>query len=165
MPAVFDKRGICFEYPDNWSVDELCDDDDPQVVVSSPETAFWHLSKYPAGTDLEGLFDKALAAMRAEYREMEVSPVGDRPDDDQPVDDRPEACRLNGFDVNFYCLDLTSTAWLRGFQTDEATFLLLCQAEDRELQSVGPVFRAMWTSLLRDQPQRDGPHTIAGDTP
>ena len=139
MPAAFDKWGIHFDYPDNWSVDEQGDEENPQVVIAAPETAFWHLSKHPRAVDLETLFDEALAAMRTDYKEMEVSPAEDQ------IEGRP----LGGFDVNFYCLDLTITTWLRGFQTDEATFLLMCQAEDRELRTTGPVFRAMWTSLFR----------------
>jgi hypothetical protein len=144
MPAVFDQLGICFEYPDNWSVDQqaldLSHTEGEQVIVSSPETAFWQLSKYPPEADLEGLFDEALAALRSVYREMEVVPASDT------LEDR----LIAGYDVNFYCLDLTNTGLLRGFQTPSATYLLLCQAEDRELERVGPVFRAMLASVLRN---------------
>ena len=144
MPAVFEQLGIRFEYPENWSVDEpsleAALEEPAQVVVSSPETAFWQLSKHPAGAELEALFDEALSALRSVYQEIEVEPVR------ETVEDR----ELEGFDVNFYCLDLTSTCWLRGFQTPEATYLLLCQAEDRELGTVGPVFIAMLASVLRN---------------
>ena len=144
MPAVFDQLGIRFEYPDNWSVDQEALDpttaDGEQVVVSSPETAFWQLSKHPAEAELESLFDEALSALRTVYQEMEVEPVQDT------LEDRDIA----GFDVNFYCLDFTNTTWLRGFKTPENTYILLCQAEDRELERVGPVFRAMLASVLRN---------------
>ncbi len=146
MPAVFDQLGIRFEYPDNWSVDEEALDpataDGEQVLVSSPETAFWQLSKHPPEAELEGLFDEALSALRTVYQEMEVEPVQDM------LEDRD----IEGFDVNFYCLDFTNTIWLRGFKTSEAMFVLLCQAEDRELKRVGPVFRAMLASVLRNLP-------------
>lgn len=144
MPAVFDQLGIRFEYPDNWSVEQQSLDfpsaESEQVSVSSPETAFWQLSKHPPNADLESLFDEALSALRSLYREMEVTPASDL------VEDRD----ITGFDVNFYCLDFTNTSWLRGFQTPTATYLLLCQAEDRELERVGPVFRAMLASVLRN---------------
>lgn len=142
MPAVFDQFGVRFEYPENWSVDQqpLESGGEEQVVVSSPETAFWQLSKHPAGSDLEGLFDEALSALRSVYREMEVSPASEI----------LEGRELAGFDVNFYCLDFTNTSWLRGFHTPAATYLLICQAEDRELDRVGPVFRAMVASVLRN---------------
>jgi hypothetical protein len=144
MPAVFDQLGLRFEYPDNWSVDEESLDpataDGEQVVVSSPETAFWQLSKHPPGVELEGLFDEALSALRSVYQELEVT----------PATDELEGRDIAGFDVSFYCLDFTNTSWLRGFQTPSATYLLVCQAEDRELDRVGPVFRAMLASVLRN---------------
>ena len=56
---------------------------------------------------------------------------------------------LTGYDVNFYCLDLTNTALVRGFRTEDATYMILCQAEDREFAEVEPVFRAITASLLR----------------
>ena len=144
MPTVFDQLGIRFEYPDNWLVDQESLDpttaDGEQVVVSSPNTAFWQLSKHPHEAELEGLFDEALSALRSVYDEMEVVPAHDT------LDDR----EVSGFDVSFYCLDYTNTSWLRGFKTPEATYLVLCQAEDRELERAGPVFRAMLASVLRN---------------
>lgn len=56
---------------------------------------------------------------------------------------------LVGFDVNFYCLDLTNTAWIRAGSTAAATYLILCQAEDREFSEVADIFRAMTASLLK----------------
>ncbi len=141
MPSIFEQHGLRFEYPENWGLEEATENRVEQVVVSSPNTGFWHLSKYPEGTDLESLFDEALAALRTEYQDMETEPASDL-----LVEDRP----LMGFDVNFICLDLTNTCWLRGFQADGATFLLLCQAEDREFAQVSPVFQAMLASLLRN---------------
>ena len=140
MPAVFDQLDIRFEYPENWSVEESSDTGNEQVTVSSPHTAFWHLSRQSSDVDLEASFDEALAALRSEYRDMEVEPVEDSVDGQQ----------LAGFDVNFIYLDLTNTCWLRGFQNDRGTYLLLCQAEDREFEQVGPVFRAMLASVLRN---------------
>ena len=144
MPAVFDRLDIRFEYPENWKVDEeSLDPTDPQgeqVIVSSPETAFWQLSKHPAGTDLEPLFDEALSTLRSLYQEIEAEPAS------VEVDDR----RIEGFDVNFYCLDFTNTCWLRGFETTDASYLLLCQAEDSEFQKTAPVFLAMLASMLRN---------------
>ena len=143
MPAKFDALGIRFQYPENWSIDQRAEGQGEQVVVSSPETAFWHLSKHPRDVELETLFDEALSALRSVYKEMEV----------EPANEILEGHEWHGFDVGFYCLDLTNSSWLRGFQTPEATYLLICQAEDRELERVGPVFRAMLASVLRNLTQ------------
>ena len=55
---------------------------------------------------------------------------------------------VSGYDFNFFYLDFTSTALIRGFRTPTASCLVLCQAEDRELAELAPVFRAITTSLL-----------------
>jgi len=141
MPSAFQQTGLRFEYPENWTLEQASEDGVEQVVVSSPNTAFWHLSKYPQKAELESLFDEALAALRSEYKDMETEPA-----DGTVV----EAQQVVGFDVNFICLDLTNTCWLRGFQTGEATYLLLCQAEDREFARLSLVFQAMLASLLRN---------------
>jgi hypothetical protein len=141
MPATFDQFGLRFEYPDNWSVEDADDaDGNQQVIVSSPHTAFWQLSKYPAGTELEPLFDEALAALRGEYQGIEV----------EPEDELVEGHLLSGFTANFFYLDLTNTCWLRGIETESANYLLICQAEDREFAQVELVFRAMIASVLRN---------------
>jgi len=142
MPAVFEQLGLRFEYPDNWSVDQFEEEEgDEQVVITSPNTAFWHLSKHPADAEVEPLFDEALAALRTEYSDMEVEPA---------AEDELEGYPLQGFDVRFICLDLTNTCWLRAVSTGSATYLLLCQAEDREFEQVRLVFHAMLASLLRN---------------
>jgi len=144
MPALFDNFGIRFEYPDNWSVEQQPLDpvtgQGGQVIVTSPETAFWHLSRYSRDTQPETLFDEALSAIRSEHREMEVL----------PANDQIENQSLAGYDVSFFCFELTSTATLRAFQTADATYLIISQAEDGELQRVASVFQAMLTSTLRN---------------
>ena len=80
-----------------------------QVVVSSPHTAFWQLSKHPPDKDLEPLFDEALAALRGEYQEIDV----------EPTDEILEGHLIEGYTVNFFYLDLTSTCWIKGIETPE----------------------------------------------
>ena len=146
MPAVFQQLGIQFQYPDNWSVDHQegepsADGNIPtgQVTVSSPHTAFWQLTQYPGEVDLESLFDEALSALRSEYDHIEV----------EPNSDDIAGQTLSRYEVNFFYLDLTNTCWLWGFETPQDTYLLLCQAEDREFEQVAPVFRAMLASVLQ----------------
>lgn len=144
MPAVFDRLDIRFEYPENWKLEEdsaeVGKTSTGQVIVSSPETAFWQLSKHPQEVELEDLFDEALSTLRSLYDEIEA----------EPMRETLEQTDIEGFNVSFYCLDFTNTCWLRGFQTAEASYLLLCQAEDREFQKTGPVFLAMLASVLRN---------------
>ena len=142
MPAKFDQFGIRFDYPDNWTVDEIDEtSEEQQVVVSSPQTAFWQLSKQPPDLPLEPLFDEALAALRSEYQQIEV----------ETTEELLEGYLIQGYMVHFFYLDLTNTCLIQGIETPSANFLLICQAEDREFQTVQLVFKAMLASVLRNQ--------------
>ena len=139
MPAVYDKLGFRFQYPDNWTLDESeMLDGNNSVSVFSPNGAFWSVIVHPAGLDPQDLVDAAVKAMRQEYDELDAEPL------DELVGDQ----EIVGCEMNFYCLDLTNTAIARSFATPDATYLLFCQADDRELAEVGPVFEAMTLSLF-----------------
>ncbi len=146
MPASFDNLGVRFDYPENWTVEDISDSSNSQqVVLSSPYTAFCQLSRHPAETPLEPLFDEALSALRTDYREIEVEP------DDEVL----EGWQLQGFSVSFFYLDLINTCWLRGFRTPRATYLVLFQAEDRDFTRTALVFRAILTGLIRNLAEDD----------
>ncbi len=154
MPAIYDKLGIRFQYPENWlldeseapqgevSFDELMEvpegEGGQSVTVFSPNGAFWTLVMHPQQAELDRLGDAVITAMRQEYDELDVEPVRESVD----------GWELQGFNLNFFCLDLTNTTWIRVGRKPDASFVLLCQAEDREFQRVRPVFQAMTSSLL-----------------
>jgi hypothetical protein len=139
MPAVFDKLGIHFLYPDNWTLDE--DEElagNNSVTVHHPGGAFWSVVLHDADADPAKLSAAALAALKAEYVDSEA----------EPVHEQYGKQSLSGYDMNFFCLDFTNTATIRCFHMPSATCLVLCQAEDREYEALAPVFRAITTSLL-----------------
>lgn len=147
MPAVFDGLGVRVDYPENWAIDADNDTDGlGSVTITSQETGFWTLSVYPADTPPAELLANAVETLRSEYPQLEV----------EAADEQIEGFDLTGFEVSFFYLDLISTAYLRAFQQNGATYLLLAQAEDRELARVGPVFDAMTVSFLRDLNKRAG---------
>lgn len=139
MPALFNKLGISFSYPENWTLDESeTVDGDDSVAVYSPGGSFWSVSVHPVGTEPASLVHAAVKALRETYNEL----------DEESTEEELVGHRLVGSDVNFYCLDLTNTALVRAFRTTVCTCLVLSQADDRELAVVGPVFQAMTRSLL-----------------
>jgi len=149
----FDKLGLRFDYPDNWTVD-ISDAQGGQaaVTVYSPEGGFWSVSAHAPGEPASRLSDAVVEEMREEYRELDM----------ERASDSVGSLTLSGYDLNFYCLDLTNTAAVRTLETADATYLLLCQAEDREWDRVAPVFAAMTTSFVRglrpaSSPSRSGP--------
>lgn len=139
MPAVFDKLGLHFQYPDNWTLET--DDDSaekPTVSVYSPGGAFWTVAKHPHKVDPGDVAATAMLAIRKEYDELDC----------EAVEEQFAGVDLVGYDLNFYCLDLTNTAWVRAGRQASATYLFICQAEDREFEKMRQVFQAMMASLL-----------------
>lgn len=141
MPREFKKLGISFQYPDNWELDE---GDTRQrqrsVTVYSPGAAFWTVAAHPRGTDPAKLARAVVKAMREEYEGLEY----------EEIQETVAGHELVGYDLSFFFLDLTNTARVRSLRTELATYTVFCQAEDRELGQVGPVFLAMTTSLLNN---------------
>ena len=139
MPAVYEKMGIRFLYPENWTLDEQAAlEGEQSVTVHSPGGAFWSITLHDAQTDPAELANAALEALESEYQDSES----------EAVDEEIAGHEILGYDLNFFYLDFTNTAWIRGFRDRRHTYLVLCQAEDRELEAVGQVFRAITASLL-----------------
>ncbi|HEX3725864.1 MAG TPA: hypothetical protein VHV08_06460 [Pirellulales bacterium] len=143
MPAIYDKMGIHFLYPDNWVLDESSPLEGVQSVsVHSPGGAFWSIALHDPTIDPSELAVTALRALKLEYQDSET----------EPAHDEYGSLTLSGYDVNFFYLDFTNTAQIRGFRTPQASCLILCQAEDREFEAIGQIFRAITTSLLATLP-------------
>jgi hypothetical protein len=141
MPAVFDKLGIRFTYPENWSLDETeALEGAATVTVYSPGGSFWAVSLHSAETPPTELVAAAVKALRETYSDLDV----------EETTEQAAGYDLVGADVNFYCLDLTNTALVRAFETKRFNGLILCQADDREFAEIEPVFQAMTLGLLKD---------------
>jgi hypothetical protein len=139
MPAKFEGLGIAFLYPDNWTLD----DSDAilgrkSVTVFSPGGAFWSVAIHSSSTNLAKLAKAAVETMRKEYSDVEA----------EEVSETIAGHDLSGYDLNFYCLDLTNTAQIRAASFTNANYILFCQAEDREFEKIKLVFQAISTSLL-----------------
>ena len=140
MPEKFEKLGISFQYPDNWTLDE---EDAPagrqSVTVYSPGGAFWSVAVHPRSAHPAQLAEAAVDAMKQEYEKLDV----------EQTRETTAGLEMIGYDLNFYYLDLTNTARIRCLRTKRATYSVFCQAEDREFDQIQMVFQAMTTSLLR----------------
>jgi len=135
----FTQAGLSFEYPDNWSVDTTDSTlGRAAVTVYSPEGAFWSVSAHAPGGDPSMLSQAVVGQMREEYRDL----------DSEAATETVSGRKLPGYDLNFYCLDLTNTAAVRTLETADAIYLFFCQAEDREWDRIAHVFRAMTTSFI-----------------
>jgi hypothetical protein len=142
MSATYHKLGVQFLYPENWELLESDPREDPRTITVQSDTgAFWSITLYSPAIDPASLAETALAALQEEYEELEVEPVS------ESIGGIPAA----GFEVQFYVEQLVAAARIRVFEIESRLVLLLCQAEDREFDRLGPVFEAMTVSLLQHQ--------------
>jgi len=139
MPALFDKQGIKFQYPENWTVEASTAIDEDGVTLYSPGGGFWSVVVRDGGDEPAQVAEVVLETMRELYDDLDSAAV------EEPVAGE----ELVGHDVNFYCLDMTNTAQIRAFRRDGKTYLVLYQAEDREFDAIEPVFRAITRSLVQ----------------
>jgi len=133
----FERFGITFDYPDGWEVD-TGDDDHAAVTIYTPEGGFWSVSGHAAGGPAAELAAAVEREMRDEYRDLDAESAADD----------VAGQRLDGIDINFSYLDLTSTAQVRTLTRGERIWLVFCQAEDREWERVAPVFAAITASFV-----------------
>ena len=79
MPGVYEKMGIRFLYPDNWTLDEEeALEGNRSVTVYSPERSVLVDRAAPDGTDPDELASTAVAALQAEYQDSESEPASDQ---------------------------------------------------------------------------------------
>lgn len=141
MVAVYEKHGIQFMYPENWSLSEEDTSWPREVSVESPGGGFWALHLYSPPEDAQRLTDDVLDAMRAEYDPVES----------EEVEEQVAGVTAVGHDLTFFYLDLLITCRVRGFTLGDKTFVLITQAEDRDYQQLAPVFQAMTVNLVENQ--------------
>lgn len=134
----FNRFGLAFDHPDNWSVDVDDAAGRQAVTVYAPDGGFWSISGHAAGAPPGELAAAVVREMREQYKEL----------DSEAAEDDVDGRRLHGFDMNFYCLDLTNTAQVRTLETNDAIYLILCQAEDHDWERDAPVFAAMTKSFV-----------------
>jgi hypothetical protein len=144
MPAQFQKLGIAFQYPENWTLDESdARAGQKSVTVYSPGGAFWSVALHPHWADPAGLAKGVVDAMKEEYADIEA----------EEIEETIAGHELVGFDLSFYYLDLTNSARVRGVRIGQNTYTVFCQGDDREFARVEAVFRAMTTSLVSGRPK------------
>jgi hypothetical protein len=108
------------------------------VTIYSPSGAFWSLALHPGSEDPAKLAAAAVEAMKNVYDSLEA----------EDASETVAGHDLLGYNMAFFCLDLTNTATIRSLRVAQTTYTIFWQAEDRELGQVERVFQAMTTSLL-----------------
>jgi hypothetical protein len=140
MPAIYEKLGVRFLYPENWSITDEDEEGWPRsVTVQSRDTGFWTLHVYPAEQEVKAIEKELVAVIKDEFGEVEVL----------PADETFGETETTGVDLAFFYLDLLVEAKIRSLKTPDSTLIWLYQAESREFEKMEPVFQAIAVSMLR----------------
>jgi hypothetical protein len=139
MTLTFSKDGITFQYPKNWILEETEQEHGNRAItLNNPEGAIWALSIHPNATPPDQLADAGVEAVRSEYEQVESEPVTEVFGD----------IAVSGYEMHFFCLDLTISAKILCFRDHRNTYALFWQAEDHVLQNCREVFDALGYSLI-----------------
>ena len=145
MYDSFARQGVRFQYPDAWELTDQPNDEGVVITVFSPETSFWTLSLFFDSPDPEFVLEQALDALRSEYDEFDTYPVA------ADLCQRPTSAS----DVDFVCMDVISSAFLRSFQTEQFTALVFYQGTDLELEQTRKALDAITESLQCESSEAD----------
>ena len=118
----YNDLGVRFIYPTNWIVQtETWDKGTYGISVDSPEGSFWSIAIFPPEVDLDEAAKSILSGLHAEYDAVETTPIK------RFVAD----CPLEGYEVNFFYLDLSSTAQALKIDDGERGYVVFWQTCDR----------------------------------
>jgi hypothetical protein len=143
MIQTFERDGVRFQYPANWSVetDENEGAGEWTVSVQSPETAFLLVSLRPEAETPADLADQTLDALKAEYKELDAANTVET-----------LAGRVSvGHDIDFMTLDTAIICWTRCVDTPAGPLLVMCQTSEHDRMWNEPVLRAACASLEIDE--------------
>ncbi len=138
--ATFERDGVRFQYPENWTVEvseSAGDDGGWAVSVQSPETAFVLVALHTDADSLADLADRTLDAIKAEYKELDA---------ENAVETLAGRVAI-GHNIDFLTLDTTVTCWTRCVDTPAGPLLVLCQTSEHDRDRNEPVLRVVCASL------------------
>jgi hypothetical protein len=140
LQEVYSEHGVGFRYPAAWELAEQRAGKEVTITVSSPETSFWSIVVCFDAPRPEDLIESALEAFRDEYEELDIYPA------EASLCQRPTVAR----DLEFVCLELINSAFLRAFRAGSVSVLVLYQGTDLELEDTQETLEAISVSLSCD---------------
>ena len=138
MSKLFERSGVAFQYPENWTLETDDAGGGWTVLLQSPETAFMLVSFRPDADGPGQVIGEALATLRAEYPTLDAEAAVDT------LADMPAV----GHDIDFITVDTPVFCWVRCVDTESGPLMVLCQTSEFDRPKNEPVLRAICTSMV-----------------
>jgi hypothetical protein len=128
MQTLYQTDGLRFEYPSDWQLATEQLEDGLSIMVSGAGTTFCSFLLMPDRPAVATVLKNAIDTYRESYDEI----------DSEPFEGRIADRATRGYDVDFYCLELLNSAWLRAFRTGRYTVFIMFQSgfDDPEARSL-----------------------------
>ena len=121
MLKDYTENGFYLRYPASWTLEEVGESNAETINLQPPgDCGFFSLSRYPSATDPEELADGLVKTLGAEYENCDISPARES----------YGKHTLAGFDVDFFCMDLSCAVTIRTIQHSLHTYVIFTQRID-----------------------------------
>jgi hypothetical protein len=140
MSTQYEAHGVRFQYPENWELAQQIEGQDVFITVSNNGSSFWSLSLFPNCPEAADILESALEAFREEYEEL----------DEYSTETTLCGLETLACELEFVCLELINSGFIRVFVTPKFTALVLYQGSDHELAETHDLLEAISSSLVCD---------------
>jgi len=137
VTSRYDAHGVRFQFPEEWTLTEQCSEQHIAINVDSPNTSFWSLTLFLDRPQPRDVIQSVIETFREEYDEIDVYPSHSRTVDQEAV----------ARDIEFFCLEMVNGAFVRVFETERFTGLILFQGTETELQETRALLDGISASL------------------
>jgi hypothetical protein len=136
MIATFERTGITFQYPQNWSLDDEAEGNDWVATIQTPGSALMVIT-YREDAEPAELGDETVDALREEYPEL-----------DAEVTVEPLAGQTAiGYDLDFITLDTPVTAKVRALESENGALLIFWQVAEKDREHYESLLDAVMSSV------------------
>ncbi len=136
LDTKFEHGFFEMRHPSSWKVDLEVSEDSWRVTLQGPGTAMMIVVSDLEATDDE-LIEATLEILKEDYPEMEIEGF------------KGDLCGFPaiGYEVRFFCYDLSNVCKMLATPSEEGTIFLLFQCDDYTIAEIEPVFFAIRNSM------------------
>ncbi len=136
MIASFERAGIRFQFPENWTLNDETDGEDWVATLETPGSALMVLT-YREDVEPAELGDETIEALREEYPDLDAEVTVESVAGQTAI----------GYDVDFITLDSAVTAKVRVLEAAAGALLIFWQLAEKDREHYESLLNAVMASI------------------